>query len=346
MHRLVTLGLLFLGLAGVLATSAAGEGAKPDGPWLEVPAAEFDFGEVLMGDETSHKFTIRNTGSETLILTEVQATCGCTVPSGYDTEIPPGGETLMTLTYDNMHRPGAFYKSVSVKSNAVNDNGLHRLTVKGTVNSEVEYTPKSIIIDEIFRGEGATHDVSVWTNRLDELTLTELATHHEHIQAEVVPGDGPLQQKITVTVAEDAPIGPLHGRLTFKTNSTRQPEVSIGIMGRVFGDVMIAPQRINFFPGTMGQEPQAMTFTITDRAATGKLKVSDVIDEAGNLDFTIAPMEAGKGYEVKAQLKPEKVKPGYYAGMIEIHTNRRGEEKLTIDYNGFIRKAESDQAQQ
>lgn len=77
-------------------------------------------------------FEFTNGGSQPLILNEVISSCGCTVPEYSKEPIPPGGKGSIKVNYDPLGRPGAFRKSVTVKSNA--REGVITLYIVGLVN--------------------------------------------------------------------------------------------------------------------------------------------------------------------------------------------------------------------
>jgi hypothetical protein len=73
-----------------------------------------------------------NTGDAPLIITNVQSTCGCTVPSKPTEPILPGKTGKIDVKY-NMN-PGPIRKTITVESNAVNyPNGTLSLKIKGEV---------------------------------------------------------------------------------------------------------------------------------------------------------------------------------------------------------------------
>lgn len=49
-----------------------------------------DFGELEKGKPVAHQFTFVNTSKETILLTNVKASCGCTATNYTKTPIKPG----------------------------------------------------------------------------------------------------------------------------------------------------------------------------------------------------------------------------------------------------------------
>jgi Protein of unknown function (DUF1573) len=61
-------------------------------------------------------FTFKNTGSEAIHVTHVQASCGCTTPEWSKEPVAPGDKGFIKAVFDPTGRPGHFDKSVTVKT--------------------------------------------------------------------------------------------------------------------------------------------------------------------------------------------------------------------------------------
>lgn len=92
-----------------------------------------DYGKVSKEDDSGIRvFEFTNTGDAPLIITNVQSSCGCTVPSKPTDPIAPGKTGKIEVKY-NMN-PGPIRKTITVESNAVNvEDGRVALKIKGEV---------------------------------------------------------------------------------------------------------------------------------------------------------------------------------------------------------------------
>lgn len=90
----------------------------------------FDFGKIAVGKPATHEFTFINTGAAPLLISSVQASCGCTVAEFSKDPIPPGSAGFVRATY-NAARIGIFTKAVTINANT--DIGVVRLVVSGEV---------------------------------------------------------------------------------------------------------------------------------------------------------------------------------------------------------------------
>ena len=91
-----------------------------------------DFGTINEAKgPVSCTFEFTNTGDKPLLIIDATASCGCTRPEFPSKPIKPGKKGKIKVTYSPIGRPGAFKKSVKVKTN-----GRERtitLRIEGTV---------------------------------------------------------------------------------------------------------------------------------------------------------------------------------------------------------------------
>ena len=91
-----------------------------------------DFGNVEYDGNGTCEFVYKNTGKEPLILSNVQASCGCTIPEWSKEPLKKGGTAVIKVKYDTK-RQGSFTKTITVTSNAKNQTEV--LTIKGNVKA-------------------------------------------------------------------------------------------------------------------------------------------------------------------------------------------------------------------
>ena len=91
-----------------------------------------DFGVIKEeGGPVTCTFEFTNTGDKPLLIIDATASCGCTRPEFPTKPIKPGKKGKIKVTYSPIGRPGAFKKTVKVKTN-----GKERSTtlrIQGTV---------------------------------------------------------------------------------------------------------------------------------------------------------------------------------------------------------------------
>lgn len=106
---------------------------KPEGPIMQRDIVEeakkhaetslalsepsFDFGKIKKGDVVEHVFEVTNTGENPLIISNVQPTCGCTVPDFTKNPIAPGQKGKITLKFNSTNFDGVVHKYAEVYAN-------------------------------------------------------------------------------------------------------------------------------------------------------------------------------------------------------------------------------------
>ncbi len=93
--------------------------AQTTGPAITWDKNTHDFGDIIQGEKVEHTFKFTNTGTEPLVITNVEVTCGCTTPKGWPRDpINPGGRGEITVQFDSTHKIGRQNKVSTIISNA------------------------------------------------------------------------------------------------------------------------------------------------------------------------------------------------------------------------------------
>ena len=79
----------------------------------------------------SVNFIFSNKGKTPLVIYDVKASCGCTVPTWPKAPIKPDGKSLIKVDFETKKQKGVFTKTIFVESNANEDVIL--LKLKGKV---------------------------------------------------------------------------------------------------------------------------------------------------------------------------------------------------------------------
>jgi len=103
-------------------------------PVIEFETLVYDFGIINKGEKAECVFTFQNSGKLPLIITEVKASCGCTVPTWTKEPVKPGTKGSVNVKY-NTNTVGVFSKTITVNSND-NVRRTVTLTIKGEVKKK------------------------------------------------------------------------------------------------------------------------------------------------------------------------------------------------------------------
>jgi hypothetical protein len=132
---------MFAALAfGVSAQEVEKKEAPANGAKIRFEQMEHQYGVIQKGGNGDCQFVFWNDGNEPLILQNVKASCGCTTPSYTQKPVMPGQSGVIKVHY-NTNNVGGFSKTVTVTSNAVNNQRVV-LRIKGTVTQDGNSQPQ------------------------------------------------------------------------------------------------------------------------------------------------------------------------------------------------------------
>lgn len=112
--------VLFIGF-GVFAQTTDTEVQTTPQAKLSFAESVHEFGDITQGDRVEHVFSYTNTGTQPLILSNVQTTCGCTATNWSREPLAPGESGTITVNFNSAGKIGMQNKVVTITSNAVNN---------------------------------------------------------------------------------------------------------------------------------------------------------------------------------------------------------------------------------
>jgi hypothetical protein len=90
------------------------------GPRIVFTEKSHDFGDIQQGDQVNYTFKFTNTGTEPLLLSRVETTCGCTATNWTKDPVAPGHTGEVSATFNSTGKKGMQRKVITIYSNATN----------------------------------------------------------------------------------------------------------------------------------------------------------------------------------------------------------------------------------
>lgn len=118
--------------APVMESDLIGGAHKGPQTTLALSEPSFDFGKIKKGDVVEHVYEVTNTGKNPLIISNVQPTCGCTVPDFTKAPILPGQKGKITLKFNSANFDGVVHKSAEVYAN------VEKIPVELTFTADIQ----------------------------------------------------------------------------------------------------------------------------------------------------------------------------------------------------------------
>ncbi|MBI3502366.1 MAG: DUF1573 domain-containing protein [Bacteroidetes bacterium] len=117
----------FVILSGVEATAQE----KKSGAFLKIKNPKYNFGFVKQGTTVKIEYEFTNSGTDTLRISTIEVTCGCTVGDFPHYPIKPGDSGIILLTFNTKEKYDRQDRTVDVISNA--SNSPTKLRFKGVI---------------------------------------------------------------------------------------------------------------------------------------------------------------------------------------------------------------------
>ena len=93
------------------------ETAKLDTTTVQLIDSVYDFGSITEGEKVTYNFRFKNSGKKPLVISNVSASCGCTVPEKPEQPILPGETGFIKVVFNSQGKQGHNEKNITVVAN-------------------------------------------------------------------------------------------------------------------------------------------------------------------------------------------------------------------------------------
>jgi hypothetical protein len=363
---LLALGLLTLPLAIPTRAENLAAPATSPAPVVTIsptPAdsasVRYDFGNVGMaaGNTLQRAYTIKNGGSAPVIIQGITTSCGCTRASlddhglsgrgptvtGGPVTLAPGQSAQLSITVNvsELH-PGPIRKTITV-SGASDASPLATIDLFATLVPAIAFSPQTIDFGPAEAGVAhtATLTATVDPKLLSRGKVPDLRSSDPSVRITLLPVS-PVQRPgssvpltYQLTLAPDAPLGPVSGRLYFAPPPRASADdgqslwdVGAGVTGQVVGDISapLTPLSLGIIPAATGAKATikvtgkdaaaltGLTCESADPSITARLLPDAPTAQEATLEVTVAPHHA----------------PGVLQTQVTVHTQSGERLVLTI----------------
>ncbi len=84
---------------------------------IQFKQTSFNFGEIAEGEIVSHTFYFKNTGTQNLVIKNIESGCGCTTVDYDKLPVKPGKEGKIEIAFNSSGRYGKQYKEIRIFAN-------------------------------------------------------------------------------------------------------------------------------------------------------------------------------------------------------------------------------------
>jgi hypothetical protein len=218
----------------VLIGASAGAQLKPAAKLVVTEGTQFDFGKIYRGSVMERQLTLKNAGTDTLVMGNIGVSCGCTGAMVTAERIPPGGTGSVRITFNSKNFAGPVHKTVTLNSNG-DSLGYTIIEFTASVIDEIGLNPQSILVPGAEVNKTSTVILTVTNNGMTPLSLTGYRTQLKGLVLKLppdpIPPGGTVELRAEFT--PEAPSSMLTEGVFVTTNNMRQPEVYLQVYGGV-----------------------------------------------------------------------------------------------------------------
>jgi Protein of unknown function (DUF1573)/Abnormal spindle-like microcephaly-assoc'd, ASPM-SPD-2-Hydin len=258
-----------------LKMAVTGTGAQPG---LSISPSSYNFGNVIDGQTKSQTFTVTNTGTGALTITQLASSGGGYTVSGLTTPatIASGSSTTFSVLFAPT-TAGSLGGTVSLVSNAPNSPNILSLSGTGTAASvTLSANPASLSFTNVNAGSSSSKSVTISNSGNTSVTLSQLSVSAKDfsvsgITTPVTLGAG---QNASINVTFQPSVSEnVTGSITVASSQGANAVIAVSGNG-VQPALSITPSSVGFGNVTVGS-PASQTIQLQN-SGTGSLTVTQV----------------------------------------------------------------------
>ncbi len=225
----VAWGKLFLNTFVLICTVAVVSMSQPK--LTIVGGTRFDFGDLVYGIAKKN-LTIRNEGKDTLILSNVSASCGCTAALPGKERIAPHDSTSLAITFNTRNISGHAEKAVSLDTNDPTQNKV-RIVFTANVTGVLDLQPDYVYFQAQLDSP-SVKSVVLKNRGTSEINLSSITSSLENISLKLSQTQlKPAEQATLTAVLTPRAKGTFKGEIVIKTDNPKLPSVTVRVVGLV-----------------------------------------------------------------------------------------------------------------
>lgn len=174
---------------------------------------KYDFGTIEESNgQVTHSFKFVNTGTDSIRLTSVRASCGCTTPYWLKSALSPGDTGKIEVAFNPLNRPGKFAKTVTVRTSGEPETKLLRIsgyvdpkpkTIKDEFSTEmggIRLKSKFINFGNISTEKPVSQKVEVYNQSEDTIIVLDRFVSGDFIKVTKLPAVIPPNKSTSIEV--------------------------------------------------------------------------------------------------------------------------------------------------
>jgi hypothetical protein len=199
---------------------------------------DYDFGSIAKGSSVTHSYWFANNGTDTLVITKITPTCGCTSTKTGGIVVPPGGRSNIDIVFNSGKFNGKVTKSIKIECNDALSPYLD-LRFRATINNPLltlEYTPLQVDFQTVAKGETKEFTVNITNTDSTESMITLIDIPSENFiitqlsNNKLKPGQTAF---LKFSLVKNLEPGPYQTSITVEAEGKHDARISIPILATI-----------------------------------------------------------------------------------------------------------------
>jgi hypothetical protein len=286
-----------------------------------------DFGTVARGADVEHRFEIQNIYEETVHVSSVRTSCGCTSPSLENQTIQTWGKGYVVAKFNTRTFRGQHGATLTVTIDKPFPAEV-QLRVEGNIRGDVVFHPGSVRFSNVDQGADHEQRVRVSYAGRSDWKIEDIRSANDHFQVEMTEvqrGSGRVAYDLIVRLQGTAPAGYFSDQLVVVTNDRNNSRIPLDVDGTVVPEISVSPNQLVLGDVEPGKE-------ITKRLVVkGKTPFRITAVECDDGAFSFEAGDEQKSVHIVTVKFRAGDNPGKVQRKIRIATDRGGNAQATLD---------------
>lgn len=267
------------------------------GPRIRFATPIYDFGRVRSGDPIKYSYIFTNLGEQTLEITHVQPSCGCTTAGEFSKKVEPGQTGSIPVQLNTERFTGQLTKTVTVTCNDKAQSHVV-LQLKGTLWKPIEWTPIYPVLNVVADAPNASTTVKVVNNLPEDVQIYGAECNNPAIRITIVTNQPGKEYQLTIAANQPVSTGNAQAQVTIKTSATNMATVSFPMYITVQQPIVTSPMKLFVPPGPLAN-PLNLTVTIQNNS-TNHLVLTEPSIDLPDVHLQIRETQPGRLFSVIA----------------------------------------------
>ncbi len=302
-------------------------------PVLKADRDSHDFGKVAIGERRSTAFKLTNVSNRPLVIEDVRADCGCTVPKVSKRKLDVGETTEMQVEFRERKKLGPMKRHITIKISTG-----HAIQIDIHVNIIPLFfaTPDNLRVAEAIPNVPKMREVIITSHDNKPFAIKKIESSMDEVHPIVVDNKKTPRNRyvISLKISPNFKIGKREGVVRIHIDDKEKNIITLPISLNVRQPAIVTPKSL-FLSGVESRENIIVSCTV-DLPKDWSAKITKIQYSAGWMKVLNAPKTLAGRSKLNIEVDA-KTLPRTFSGTITIRTDHRSIPHIIIPVYGFVK---------